>query len=75
VVISNRASLPEIAGGAALVVEPDDAGALSEALSRVLADEGLRRALVARGLERASVFTWDATARATLALYHRVMAS
>jgi len=74
-VISNRASLPEIAGGAALEVEPDDIGALSEALGHVLADEGLRRDLVARGLERARAFAWDATARATLALYRQVLTS
>ncbi len=74
-VISNRASLPEIAGGAALEVEPDDTVALSEALGRVLSDAGLRRDLVARGLARAGAFTWESTAQATLALYRRVLAS
>jgi glycosyltransferase involved in cell wall biosynthesis len=74
-VISNRASLPEIAGGAALEVEPDDIIALSEALGQVLSDAGLRRDLAARGLARAGGFTWESTAQATLALYRRVLAT
>jgi glycosyltransferase involved in cell wall biosynthesis len=74
-VIANRASLPEIAGPAALAVEPDDAEAAADAIYRGLSDSGLRAVLIQRGLERAASFTWDATARATLALYHSVLGS
>jgi glycosyltransferase involved in cell wall biosynthesis len=42
-VVSNRGSLPEVAGDAALIVEAEDDGALAEALTRVLADAPLRR--------------------------------
>jgi glycosyltransferase involved in cell wall biosynthesis len=73
-VIADRASLPEIAGDAALKVDPDDHEALAAALGRVLDDSGLRAALARRGLERARAFTWERTARQTLALYEAVLA-
>lgn len=72
-VIANRASLPEIAAEAALAVEPDDTEAAADAIYRALTDTDLRRGLIAGGLERASQFTWEKTARATLALYHMVL--
>jgi len=74
-VVANRASLPEIAGGAALLVEPDDPAGAAEAMVRGLSDSDLRADLKARGLAQAARFTWDSTARATLALYHRVLAA
>jgi glycosyltransferase involved in cell wall biosynthesis len=67
--VSNRTSLPEVAGGAALLASPDDIEALAAALDRVLADEALRADLRARGPERARAFTWRACAEATLAAY------
>ena len=72
-IIANRASLPEIAGSAALAVEPDDAESAADAIYRGLSDSGLRARLVQHGLTRASEFTWDKTAHATLALYHSVL--
>jgi glycosyltransferase involved in cell wall biosynthesis len=72
-VIANRASLPEIAGDAALAVEPDDAEAAADALYRALVDSDLRHSLITQGLERAAQFTWESTERATLALYRRVL--
>ena len=72
-VISNRASLPEIAGEAALVVTPDDPEGAADALYRGLTDTSLRTTLIQRGLERAALFTWDRTARATLALYRTLL--
>ena len=72
-VIANRASLPEIAGEAALAVEPDDAAGAADALYRGLTDSDLRRRLIEHGLARAKQFTWEQTARATLALYHQVL--
>jgi glycosyltransferase involved in cell wall biosynthesis len=74
VVISNRASLPELAGDAALMVEPEDETALAEALWRLIADNQLRTDLSARGFERIKAFSWQATAQATVALYRRVLA-
>jgi glycosyltransferase involved in cell wall biosynthesis len=73
VVCSNRSSLPEVVGDAALLVDPTDAGALAGALARLLADEPLRRELRARGLARAARFTWERTATETLAAYHEAL--
>jgi glycosyltransferase involved in cell wall biosynthesis len=75
-VIADRASLPEIAGNAALKVhDPDDYEALAAALGQVLDDSALRAELVRRGFERARAFTWERTARQTLALYEAVLAN
>ena len=73
VVISDRGSLPEIAGGAALVVDPDDAHALAEAMKRATGDADLRARLRERGLARAAEFGWERCARETLAVYDRVL--
>jgi glycosyltransferase involved in cell wall biosynthesis len=74
VVASNRGSLPEVVGDAGLLVEPQDLEAISDAVVRALTDPILRADLVARGLERASQFTWERTARATLDVYRAVSA-
>lgn len=68
VVASNRSSMPEVLGDAALLVDPDDPEAVMRAVCRILDDPGLSADLSARGLERASLFTkrrqatmfWDA---------------
>ena len=72
VVTSSVSSLPEVAGTAALFADPHDSGALASALQSVLSNKNLRTDLSRRGLDRARGFTWDHTARQTLALYHRV---
>ena len=62
VVCSNRTSLPEVVGGAALLVDPEQPASLTEALGKVN-DEPTRREMTKRGLERAQTFTWESTAR------------
>jgi glycosyltransferase involved in cell wall biosynthesis len=57
VISSNTASIPEIAGDAAILVNPYDARQISEAIRTVDADEGLRTTLSARGSQRAQLFT------------------
>jgi glycosyltransferase involved in cell wall biosynthesis len=74
VACSNRSSLPEVAGDAALLFDPDDVDELAQAVSRLLHDPELARTLVERGERRCREFTWDATARATLASYRRAIA-
>lgn len=64
---SSVSSLPEVAGDAAVLVDPADVEAIADGLRRVLGDPGLRGDLAARGLSRAGTFTWDRTARETLA--------
>jgi glycosyltransferase involved in cell wall biosynthesis len=71
-VISDRSSLPEVAGPAALAVDPNDAEALANALDRLLTDRSLHAELRQRGLERAGSFSWERTARETLAVYRDV---
>jgi len=74
VICSNKGSLPEVAGGAALIVQPQDMIGLTEAMRRVLTDSRLARDMSARGLRQAQKFTWEATARMTLATYNKAMA-
>ncbi len=69
VVTSNTSSLPEVAGEAALLVDPTDPDALAEAIERALTDEALRWELKERGYERARRFNWERTARETVAVY------
>jgi glycosyltransferase involved in cell wall biosynthesis len=68
VLTSNVSSLVEVAGEAAVLVDPADADAIAAALSELVADEDLRAVLSAAGVARASRFTWEATARATAAV-------
>jgi glycosyltransferase involved in cell wall biosynthesis len=72
VICSNVSSLPEVAGDAALLIDPQRPEELSHALDKVLTDSELRRQMVARGLERASEFTWQKTAAGTLDVFARV---
>lgn len=65
VICSNTSSLPEVAGDAALLVEPGDVDAWREALQRVVDDEGLRQDLAKRGVERAAGFSWSRAADQT----------
>lgn len=62
VVASNRASLPEVAGDAGLVVDPADIGAATAAVDALLDDDARRAAMVERGHERAASLTWRAAA-------------
>jgi glycosyltransferase involved in cell wall biosynthesis len=71
VVTSNTGGTAEVAGEAALLVDPEQTGDLADALGMLLRDPGLRAALRAKGRQRASQFTWDRTARETVAVYAR----
>jgi len=66
---SNRSSLPEVAGEAALQINPEDADALRDGLQQLLEDGGLRAHLTREGPLQAAGFTWENTARQTLAVY------
>jgi len=73
VITSAVASLPEVAGDAALLVDPDDVDALHDALRRLLVDRSYREGYAQAGLARAKTFTWEQTARKTLAVYEEVL--
>jgi len=66
VLASDSSSLPEVAGDAALLVDPTDVGAIAAGLARLAHDASLRADLRARGLARAAQFTWDRCAAQTL---------
>ena len=72
VVCSNRGSLPEVVGDAAVVCDPEDETGMAQALARLLTDREAREARRALGLARAAQFSWDATARAMLQVYREV---
>lgn len=69
VLVSNRASLPEVVGNAALLFEPEEEDSLISAMSRIHDDPELRTALAARGCERAREFSWVRMADQTLNVY------
>jgi glycosyltransferase involved in cell wall biosynthesis len=75
VVCSDRASLPEVAGDAALFFDPTNVSEISEMVARAVTDQRLRESLRERGRHNASRFSWDRTAAETLAVYRRVLGS
>ena len=72
-VTSNRSSLPEVAGDAALLVDPTSVDALAAALLRLLGDAALAAELRTRGLAQAARFPWSRTAQETAAVYRRAL--
>ncbi|HVF99096.1 MAG TPA: glycosyltransferase, partial [Chloroflexia bacterium] len=73
VVSSNAGSLAEVAGDAAILVEPRDVDAWAAGLERVLLDETKAEWMVAAGLSQAGRFSWERAARETWGLYERVV--
>jgi glycosyltransferase involved in cell wall biosynthesis len=74
VVTSNVSSLPEVAGGAALLVDPYDPVSIAEGITRAATDATLRRELIARGLARARTFSWTNSVAAIHRIYMDVLA-
>jgi len=73
VLASATSCFPEVAGDAALLVDPTSIEAIAEGLWSILSDEALRRDLIVKGLARAASFSWERTARATLDVYRRAL--
>jgi glycosyltransferase involved in cell wall biosynthesis len=72
VVTSNVSSLPEVAGDAAVLVDPYDPQAIADGIYRVLTDERLRREMVRKGIARAGQFSWEQSVRRVRAIYGEV---
>jgi alpha-1,3-rhamnosyl/mannosyltransferase len=70
---SNTSSLPEVAGDAAVLVDPSDESAIATGLESLLTDEALADRLREAGPLRAQGYTWVATARATLDVYRQLL--
>ena len=62
VITSNCTSMPEVAGDAALLIEPTNTEALSNALTRIANDAELREQLIVKGRTQRTRFSWDITA-------------
>jgi glycosyltransferase involved in cell wall biosynthesis len=73
VVTSNVSSLPEVAGGAALLVDPYDPVSIADGMMQALSDESLRRDLIQRGLARAREFSWTDSVTAIHRIYMEVL--
>lgn len=72
VVVSNCASLPEVVGDAAIIVDPDDIGKIEEAFLKIILDGSFRKELIYKGYKRVGEFSWDKTARLTIKTYQEV---
>lgn len=75
VVASSRGSIPEVVGEGGLIFDLDRPNEFAAALGRVLASPELRNGLREAALRRATAFSWEETARKTLALYERTLGS
>jgi len=73
VACSNTSSLPEVAGDAALLFDPQEVDALTDALRRLLSDRELAEALAARGPVQAARFSWARAAQETATLYRELL--
>jgi glycosyltransferase involved in cell wall biosynthesis len=74
IVTSNVNGLEEIAGDAALLVDPSQPSEIAAAVGQVLDDPGLGRGLSSKGLERAKLFTWEKCGRETLKIIESLAA-
>ncbi|MEZ4729394.1 MAG: glycosyltransferase family 1 protein [Caldilineaceae bacterium] len=72
VMTANHSALPEIAGDAALLVDPTDVNAIADAMLQLSQDEPLRQRLIAAGYENVKRFSWEKAARETLAVLEKV---
>jgi glycosyltransferase involved in cell wall biosynthesis len=70
---SDRASLPEILGEAALYFNPEDKNEMVEKIGRLLDDQELRQSLINKGLERVKKFSWWECANETLNVYKQIL--
>lgn len=74
VACSGRGSLPEVAGDAALLFDPENPGEIAAAIASLLSSRQRRLEMIERGRRRAAAFTWDITARKSLEIYRRAKA-
>jgi glycosyltransferase involved in cell wall biosynthesis len=73
VITSNCSALPEVAGDAALLVNPLSTAEITTALERLATDTDLRQQLASRGLERAKMFSWERAVTATYSVYRELL--
>jgi len=75
VITSNTSSMPEVAGDAALIIDPFKPEEITAAMTRIIDDSDLRKEMTNRGIQRASKFSWRSMAEQVLELYKEVSQS
>jgi glycosyltransferase involved in cell wall biosynthesis len=73
VLTSTATALPEVVGGAAVMVDPEDEGEMARQLAGLLTNPAARREYAAKGLRRAADFSWDRVAEQTLGVYEEAV--
>lgn len=73
VVSSNRSSLPEVAGSAAFLVDPDDINNTADVVYNVLANKDLQEGMIEKGFQQVKKFSWGEAAKKTLEVYHNAL--
>lgn len=73
VITSNRSSMPEVVGSAAILINPDSTEEIADTMYKVYADETLVADLEKKGLTRARQFSWEKMASETLSVYKKVL--
>lgn len=72
VITSNTSSLPEVAGEAAILVNPHNTKEIADAIENLLSNEKLRKELISKGIEQVKLFSWEKCARETLKVYEKI---
>jgi glycosyltransferase involved in cell wall biosynthesis len=73
VITSNTSSLPQVAGDAALFINPDDYCEIAETILSVINDSNLRNKMIKKGKQRAKLFSWKTTAKETIKAYQLIL--
>jgi glycosyltransferase involved in cell wall biosynthesis len=73
VITSKLSSLPEIAGEAGIMVDAFDDNAIASAIGDFICNKNLRKGMINKGLERAKMFSWEKTSKATLEVYNKLL--
>ena len=75
VITSNRTSMPEVAGDAAILVDPEDISSIRNAMEQVIESPEIRRDLIQKGVIRSKAFNWKTTAEKTIKAYEAAVKS
>ena len=73
VVAANTSSIPEVAGDAAILIDPNEFMQIAEAILTVISDRQLQQEMINKGKVRASLFSWENTAKETLKAYRSIL--
>jgi glycosyltransferase involved in cell wall biosynthesis len=73
VITSNKTAMPEVAGDAAILVDPEDLDQMAAEMARLKDDLELRQTLIAKGAERAAGYSWQRTSEMYLDIYQELL--